>query len=1030
MDATGTYNEVYSTGIPRKSSASSTRSCSATERCRQELEDYDIEFDVRPPSGTNHQQPGKHLSIDTRFAELSLEDSSLVAQSERDRSTFHNSGTGGSIARNKNRPSRVQIPKPNVYITSPFKQGPEKDIKGPTLVVDPSFELKQRTIAGVSKVKRQLDKTKRTRNFNLPHSQLQRGNLKPLGRPVTASGPLIRNCQGIVASTRSYHGFARRQTTSSLDNGKPSRVFSTSDIAISTTARPDSPNQLLRPESSIHNTSCASSVNEANNDSDCSFSEDGSEDSIDGANQAERTWDYNKVGDHSEENHVCSSTGKGSHSELNSSCKPFFDHSVKRQNDDDDSDREDGRWAKQAQQSVDCHRDGESRSDETLRGEKTSGCNTSSTQGKQRSCVERNRSLSCDLGNTEVMDDSLTDSPNISSLKKSHQKSRDKPHLGSRESDPRQAVDSPSNPSCVNTATVIDVHISVKSAKEHKTTPDTSGSDTAFDEHTVDRLHGFHKDTTEQDVDDYLDSDALDYDRIPSADIFKVLDSLNLSTSAMKPPTPRGERFRVRRVQSAGYTRQTSTAIRDKKSLEKGAKSLRPPSSKRTGKKKEKSKDFHDSTRLNITAPKIVGRTEDLTKHVRKTLPGYFTEQYKKILDEQNENGKNMMEVKTDATLSSSLSLVTNETTDVRNGLERVEKLYQNNQTVVLGDFKDKCGLSEIGNDRPGSGKTETLRDAQNKRSRGKKATRSMLTGVFVTMDDKSDLRSIHDVEDSSSGVETMSCVTDSSFENFGGTVNQGDHDSARAWSSGHEDVYPGNVRQRFDDDDECDDKVADNDGSVDVGYVDDSDDDSSNLEVVAKTMPLSESRYATKRKHVAPFPPLCFNINAKPPEGQLYYFAYGPEMNPNRMAIYLRREPKTRLWGILFGFQLKFNKRGTSNEAGGFPNIEFNPEHSVEGCVYAITDTELTMLDNCMGYPKHYARVVFPVWMLNCTSPSEHGVAQHCVPAVLYVAQDEWVTHDSSQKLDCRYSVSQCVKASDILTPNYVQFLTNQVTS
>lgn len=30
-----------------------------------------------------------------------------------------------------------------------------------------------------------------------------------------------------------------------------------------------------------------------------------------------------------------------------------------------------------------------------------------------------------------------------------------------------------------------------------------------------------------------------------------------------------------------------------------------------------------------------------------------------------------------------------------------------------------------------------------------------------------------------------------------------------------------------------------------------------------------------------------------------------------SRMAIFLRREPKTRLWGILFGFQLRFNKRG-----------------------------------------------------------------------------------------------------------------------
>lgn len=656
----------------------------------------------------------------------------------------------------------------------------------------------------------------------------------------------IKRFHGIhlLTGARSYHGFARRQTTRSLCSDEPSRVFSTSDIAVSTTARPDSPNQLLRPESSIHNTSCASSVDEANKDSDCSFSEDGSEDSVDGANQAECTRDYNKDRDHSEEKLQCSSTGNGSHSELNGRCKPYFDYSIKGHPDDDDSDREEGRWAKQTQQSVDCHRDGESRGNETLRGVKTSGCNTS--QGKQRRGDEENRSLSCDLGDTEDMDDSLTDSLNISSLKKSHQKSRDKLHLGSRQSDLREVVDPPGNPSCVNTAAVIDVHISVKSAKEHRTTLDTKGSDTPFDEYTVDPLRGFHKDTTEKNVDDYLDSDALDSDRIPSADIFKVLDSLDLSTSAMKPPTPRGERSRVRRVRSAGYTRQTGSAIRDKKPFENGAKNLRPPSGKRTGKKKEKNKDFHDSASLNTTAPTIVGRTEGLTKHVRETLPGYFTEQYKKILDEQDENGKNTMEVKTDRTPSSSLSLVAKETTDVSNDLDRVGKLYQNDQTVVIGDCKENCGLSQIPNGRSASGKTKPLSDAQNKRSRGKKPSRSSLTGVFVTMDDKSDLRSIHDVEDCSSGVETMSCVTDSSFENFGGTVNQSDHDSARTWSSGHEDVYRGNVRQRFDDEDGCDNKVADNDGGVDVGYVDDSDDDSLNLEVVAKTMPLSESRFVS----------------------------------------------------------------------------------------------------------------------------------------------------------------------------------------
>ena len=54
MDATS--EEVRgSTKMLRKTSVSSSRSGSATERCRQELDDYDVTFDIRPPSGTNHQ---------------------------------------------------------------------------------------------------------------------------------------------------------------------------------------------------------------------------------------------------------------------------------------------------------------------------------------------------------------------------------------------------------------------------------------------------------------------------------------------------------------------------------------------------------------------------------------------------------------------------------------------------------------------------------------------------------------------------------------------------------------------------------------------------------------------------------------------------------------------------------------------------------------------------------------------------------------------------------------------------------------
>ena len=68
------------------------------------------------------------------FACFVLENSSFIAESERDPPTLQRDIIGGFLSRNKNKPSRVQVPKGNFYVTSPFKQGPEKDTKGPTLV--------------------------------------------------------------------------------------------------------------------------------------------------------------------------------------------------------------------------------------------------------------------------------------------------------------------------------------------------------------------------------------------------------------------------------------------------------------------------------------------------------------------------------------------------------------------------------------------------------------------------------------------------------------------------------------------------------------------------------------------------------------------------------------------------------------------------------------------------------------------------------------------------------------------------------
>ena len=75
-------------------------------------------------------------------------------------------------------------------------------------------------MAGVLKVKRQLESEKRARHLRLHHSQLQRGNLRPLGRPVTASGPAMSQCKGIVAGkpgTACPHLYASHFKQTSLD---------------------------------------------------------------------------------------------------------------------------------------------------------------------------------------------------------------------------------------------------------------------------------------------------------------------------------------------------------------------------------------------------------------------------------------------------------------------------------------------------------------------------------------------------------------------------------------------------------------------------------------------------------------------------------------------------------------------------------------------------------------------------------------------------------------------------------------------
>ncbi|XP_056011493.1 uncharacterized protein LOC125679536 isoform X3 [Ostrea edulis] len=199
-------------------------------------------------------------------------------------------------------------------------------------------------------------------------------------------------------------------------------------------------------------------------------------------------------------------------------------------------------------------------------------------------------------------------------------------------------------------------------------------------------------------------------------------------------------------------------------------------------------------------------------------------------------------------------------------------------------------------------------------------------------------------------------------------------------------------------------------------------------LEVIANPKEIQKPK--VKRRagptQAAPFAPLCFTVNARPPDGYIYYFAYGADMNPSRISTYIQRKVENRFWGLLFGFNLVFNKKGSDLEAGAFANIEFNPFCSTEGCIYQITPQELELLDKFVGYPKHYEHLMLPVWMMNSKESDEFGVAQYCVPAVMYIAQQEWIAKDE-EKLNCDYALMQCIKSSDLVTPDYREYLVNK---
>lgn len=106
------------------------------------------------------------------------------------------------------------------------------------------------------------------------------------------------------------------------------------------------------------------------------------------------------------------------------------------------------------------------------------------------------------------------------------------------------------------------------------------------------------------------------------------------------------------------------------------------------------------------------------------------------------------------------------------------------------------------------------------------------------------------------------------------------------------------------------------------------------------------------------------------------YYFAYGSNMNPERMQD-RGLNFNQMLSGYLPHLQLAFNKKAHCGAPWAYANIRYAKDSVVEGILYRLQSRdEIAKLDPYEGTPFRYSREVYPV-------RSPQGV----IPAWVYIA-------------------------------------------
>lgn len=145
------------------------------------------------------------------------------------------------------------------------------------------------------------------------------------------------------------------------------------------------------------------------------------------------------------------------------------------------------------------------------------------------------------------------------------------------------------------------------------------------------------------------------------------------------------------------------------------------------------------------------------------------------------------------------------------------------------------------------------------------------------------------------------------------------------------------------------------------------------------------------------------------------YYFAYGSNMNPERMAARgLVYDHAAR--GLLEHYELRFNKKASDLKNASYANVEPSQGNLVEGVLYKLVDDQqIFKMDPFEGVPNLYTREVMSIEMHNTGF----------VEAWIYIAHPDRI--DNSLLPEAWY-LEHLLAGREMLSDSYYETLTQVV--